>query len=78
MREEAKLLTPEAVAERLSVSRHTVMKWLRQGKIAGRKLGGKIWRVHPDDVQAFIAASVGASHPKEEREHHDQYTTDKD
>jgi excisionase family DNA binding protein len=58
MREEAPLLTPEQVAERLSVSRFTVMKWLRDGKIAGQKLGGKIWRVHPDDVQAFIEASV--------------------
>jgi excisionase family DNA binding protein len=57
MGEEERLLTPEQVAERLSVSRHTVMKWLREGKLTGQKLGGKIWRVHPDDVQAFIAAS---------------------
>jgi excisionase family DNA binding protein len=54
MGEEARLLTPEQVAERLSVSRHTVMKWLRDGKITGHKLGGKIWRVHPDDVQARL------------------------
>jgi excisionase family DNA binding protein len=58
MAEDLNLLTPEQVAERLNVSRITVMKWLRQGKIAGRKLGGKIWRVHPDDLQAFIEASA--------------------
>jgi len=58
MAEDSNLLTPEQVAERLNVSRITVMRWLRQSKIAGRKLGGKIWRVHPDDLQAFIEASA--------------------
>jgi excisionase family DNA binding protein len=58
MAEDRNLLTPEQVAERLNVSRITVMRWLRQGKIPGRKLGEKIWRVHPDDLQAFIEASA--------------------
>jgi excisionase family DNA binding protein len=58
MAEDNNLLTPEQVAERLNVSRITVMRWLRQGKITGRKLGGKIWRVHPDDLLAFIEASA--------------------
>ena len=58
MAENNNLLTPEEVAERLNVSRITVMRWLRQGKIAGRKLGGKIWRVHPDDLQTFINTSA--------------------
>jgi excisionase family DNA binding protein len=62
MGEEARLLTPEQVAERLSVSRHTIMKWLRDGKLAGRKLGGKIWRIEPDEVQAFIERSQGSNH----------------
>jgi excisionase family DNA binding protein len=66
MGEEERLLTPEQVAERLAVSRFTVMKWLREGKIAGRKLGGKIWRVHPDDVQAFIEASARQSRREED------------
>jgi excisionase family DNA binding protein len=58
MTEDTNLLTPEQVAERLNVSRVTVMKWLRQGRIPGRKLGEKLWRVHPDDLQAFIDASA--------------------
>jgi len=58
MAEDSALLTPEQVAERLNVSRITVMRWLRQGKMAGRKLGGTLWRVHPDDLQAFIKASA--------------------
>ncbi len=66
MGEEERLLTPEQVAERLSVSRYTVLQWLRSGKLAGRKLGGKIWRVHPDDVQAFIDASPRQGHHTEE------------
>jgi excisionase family DNA binding protein len=58
MAEENALLTPEQVAERLAVSRLTVLKWLRQGKLTGRKLGGKIWRVHPNDLQTFITTSA--------------------
>jgi excisionase family DNA binding protein len=58
MTEDTHLLTPEQVAKRLNVSRVTVMKWLRQGRIPGRKLGEKLWRVHPDDLQAFIDASA--------------------
>jgi excisionase family DNA binding protein len=65
MAEDRILLTPEQVAERLNVSRITVMRWLRRGTIAGRKLGGKIWRVHPDDLQAFIEASA-VSRPEHE------------
>jgi excisionase family DNA binding protein len=48
------LLTPEQVAEVLAVSRVTVLKWLRQGKIPGHKLGGKNWRVRPDDLEGMI------------------------
>jgi excisionase family DNA binding protein len=65
MGEEERLLTPDQVAERLSVSRHTVMKWLRDGKIISHKLGGKIWRVHPNDMQAFIEASIRQSRKEE-------------
>jgi excisionase family DNA binding protein len=58
MTEDSRLLTPEHVAERLRVSRITVVRWLRQGRIPGRKLGEKIWRVRPEDLQAFIDASA--------------------
>jgi excisionase family DNA binding protein len=43
------LLRPEQVAERLQVSEYTALKWLREGKITGRKLG-KFWRVRESDL----------------------------
>jgi excisionase family DNA binding protein len=47
------LLNPEQVAARLQVSEYTALKWLRQGRINGRKLG-KFWRVKAEDLEAFI------------------------
>jgi excisionase family DNA binding protein len=47
------LLNPEQVATRLQVSEYTALKWLREGRITGRKLG-KFWRVRESDLEAFI------------------------
>lgn len=44
MIEPGQYLTPDQVAEQMQVSRVTVMRWLRAGKIKGVKLG-KLWRV---------------------------------
>jgi excisionase family DNA binding protein len=63
---EEKLLTPEDVAERLQVSRWTVMDYLREGRIQGRKVG-RLWRITEGDLQAFIeglSAERPASHPE--------------
>jgi excisionase family DNA binding protein len=71
MAHDSPFLAPEQVAERLAVSRLTVIKWLREGKLRGHKLGGKIWRVHPDDLQAFIEASIATRPQAKEDEAHD-------
>jgi excisionase family DNA binding protein len=47
------LLTPETVAERLHIQRSTVMKYLRQGIIRGRKVG-RFWRIAEEDIQAYL------------------------
>jgi excisionase family DNA binding protein len=47
------LLTPEMVAERLHIQRSTVMKYLRQGIIKGRKVG-RFWRIAEADIQAYL------------------------
>jgi excisionase family DNA binding protein len=49
-----KLLTPEDVAERLSVSPKTILKWLRSGQLKGIKIGGKLWRIREADLEAFL------------------------
>jgi excisionase family DNA binding protein len=51
---EEKLLSPEEVAEVLGVSRLTVVRWVRSGKLKGQKLGKKTIRVKASDLEAFI------------------------
>jgi excisionase family DNA binding protein len=47
------LLSPEQVAERLQISRWTVMDYLRAGKLKGHKVG-RLWRVKESDLDAFL------------------------
>ena len=49
-----RLLTPEQVAERLSLSVLTVRAWLRSGRLPGVKPGGKVWRVREADLDEYI------------------------
>jgi len=50
---EMELLTPEQVAQRLQVKARTVQEWLRSGRLVGLKLG-KLWRIRPNDLAAFL------------------------
>jgi excisionase family DNA binding protein len=43
-------LSPEEVAELLSVTRRTVYNWLKSGRIPAMKIGG-VWRVRRADLQ---------------------------
>jgi excisionase family DNA binding protein len=47
------LLTPEEAAGRLKVAKITILRWLRDGKLPGVKVG-KLWRVKESDLQAFF------------------------
>lgn len=59
---EYRLLTPEQVAEHLGIAVKTVKDYLREGVLPGVKIGKRIWRIRPEDLQAFIEARVtGAS-----------------
>jgi excisionase family DNA binding protein len=58
MTESKQMLTTQQFADSAGVSKNTVSKWLREGKIEGRKLGGK-WTVPVDELQKV--ASPGAS-----------------
>jgi excisionase family DNA binding protein len=49
-----RLLSPDEVAEVLGVSRLTVVRWVRAGKLKGQKLGKKTIRVKASDMEAFI------------------------
>jgi excisionase family DNA binding protein len=51
-------LTVEEVGERLKVSSYTVKRWLREGELAGVRLGRNgPWRTTEDDVRAFLKES---------------------
>lgn len=50
---EETLLSPAQVADRLQVTEQTIYDWLREGKLAGHKLG-RLWRVRPKDLEAFL------------------------
>jgi excisionase family DNA binding protein len=52
---EEKLLTPEDVAKRLQVSPHTVIDYLRKGRLKGIKLA-KHWRIREEELQRFLTA----------------------
>jgi excisionase family DNA binding protein len=55
----ARLLSVEEVQELLQMSRNTVIRMIERGDLAAHKLGHQ-WRIHPADLQAFLAA---ARHP---------------
>jgi excisionase family DNA binding protein len=69
--EKEKMLTPDKVAERINLSSKTVRLWLRQGKLAGRKLGPRLWRVRERDLQTFLER-LDMIPPGEVRDHHGQ------
>lgn len=53
---EEKLLKVPQVAERLDVSQETIRRWLREGKLKGRLLGGTRsgYRILESEVERFI------------------------
>lgn len=54
------ILTVDQAAELLQMHPYTVRKLLRDGRIPGRKLGPKEWRVSKAELVAFISAGEPA------------------
>lgn len=52
-----RLLTPEQVAEVLQVTPDAVRRWLRTRRLRGIWIG-RLWRIHPDDLSAFVQSMV--------------------
>jgi len=48
------LLTPQEVAERLRLTRRTIMKYIREGKIKAIKLNRRIYRISKKDLNLFL------------------------
>ena len=47
------MLTIKEVALDLKVDEVTVARWLRAGLLKGKKIGGSLWRVEEQDLEAF-------------------------
>jgi len=51
-----RLLRPDEVAEMLQVSRRTVVRWLKEGRLKGVRVG-RLWRVREEDLEAFLGTT---------------------
>lgn len=61
-----KLLTPKQVAEYLNLAEKTIKDYLRAGKIRGVKIGN-VWRVKPEDLEAFVDKHTVTKEDQEEK-----------
>jgi excisionase family DNA binding protein len=48
-----RLITPEDAANRLAVSKNTILDWLRSGQLKGVK-AGRLWRLRERDLAEFL------------------------
>ena len=55
---EERYYSPEEVAEKYNISGVVVRKWLREGKLKGIKLGGKIWRIPEVELEQFVRNGI--------------------
>ena len=57
--DEERLMTVREVADRLRVNPYTVRRWLRDGALKGRLLGGRRagYRIAESDLRQFLAGS---------------------
>jgi excisionase family DNA binding protein len=61
MPEQKKWLTVDDVAAELLVSPRTVYRWLTEGRLKGKNLGGRAgWRIRQEDFDRFVEELPGA------------------
>lgn len=53
-----RILTVEQAAEKLQLSPKAVRKYLRTGKLPGRKIG-KVWRLLESELERFVGGMAG-------------------
>ena len=55
------MYTPEQVRDICEVNLETVYRWLRSGKLNGVKVGGKLWRISTESLDAFLGKGASKS-----------------
>ena len=63
-----KLYSPEEAAKVMGVDAATVRAWLRDGKLKGSKLGGRIWRISEDAITDFFNTGIEGKAKKTQAE----------
>jgi excisionase family DNA binding protein len=58
-----RLLKPKEVAEVLSISEREVRDLCAAGDLRAGKLRGRLWRIHPDDLDAYVRDLRGLTTP---------------
>jgi len=58
------LLRLDQVADRLSVSMSTVRRLVKEGRLTTVRIGPKVIRVRPEDLEAFIREASEGSTPE--------------
>ncbi len=62
-------LTVEEISHRLQIHPQTVRRWLRTGELHGVLMGDRAgYRVHPDDIQAFLRSRGYSPQPERKDE----------
>lgn len=56
-------LSPIQVAEQLGVSKDTVLRLVRSGKLPAVKVGWRTWRITEESLAAFIRAGEVPARP---------------
>ena len=62
-----RILTAEQVAKILQVHIHTVLKYIKEGKLKGMKLG-RVYRIKESDVGKFLEEQAEKAHKPKDKE----------
>lgn len=47
-------ISPEQFATRFGISRDTVYRWMKEGRLKPVAIGPRVWRFRPSQVEEFI------------------------
>jgi|TARA_Y100000310_G_scaffold268830_1_gene281680 excisionase family DNA binding protein len=62
-----KYLTPREVAEQLNISRETVLRRIRTGKLNALKIGNRVYRISETDLEKFLQLHKTDSNSREKK-----------
>jgi excisionase family DNA binding protein len=62
------VLDIKEAAEYLRMSKETMYRWVRLGKMPGKRMGGR-WRFRLDELEQFASSVVTSGHSTQEAAH---------